>query len=65
MKIRNLALALALGCALTAVAEAKKKPVYSAKAQKATKARKSTVSKYKPAKRKVSKYKVKAVKHKA
>jgi hypothetical protein len=65
MKIRSLALAFALSVALTAVAEAKKKPVYSAKAQKAQKARKSTVSKYKPAKRKVAKYKVKAVKHKA
>jgi hypothetical protein len=65
MKIRSLALALALGVALTAVAEAKKKPVYSAKAQKVKKARKSTVSKYKPGSRKVAKYKVKAVKHKA
>ncbi len=65
MKIRSLTLALALGFALTAVAEAKKKPVYSAKAQKTQKARKSTVSKYKPGKRKVAKYKVKAVKHKA
>ncbi|MGA3240980.1 MAG: hypothetical protein ABSG03_32325 [Bryobacteraceae bacterium] len=65
MKIRSLALALALGMAVTTVAEAKKKPVYSAKAQKVKKARKATVSKYKPGKRKVSKYKVKAVKHKA
>jgi hypothetical protein len=65
MKIRSLALALALGFALTAVAEAKKKPVFSAKAQKAKKARKATVTKYKPGKRKVAKYKVRAVKHKA
>jgi cytochrome c556 len=65
MKIRSLALALVLSVALSAVAEAKKKPVYSAKAQKAMKGRKSTISKYKPGKRKVAKYKVKAVKHKA
>jgi hypothetical protein len=65
MKIRSLALALAVGFALTAVAEAKKRPAYSANAKKVQKARKSTVSKYKPSKRKVSKYKVKAVKHKA
>ena len=68
MKIRSVALALALGFALTAVAEAKKKPVYSAKAHKAPKvkkASKSRVTKYKPGNRKVAKYKVKAVKHKA
>ena len=65
MKIRSLALALVLSVALSAVAQAKKKPVYSAKAQKAKKASKSRVTKYKPATRKVAKYKVKAVKHKA
>ena len=65
MKIRSLALTLALGLALTTAAEAKKKPVHSAKAQKAMKGRKATISKYKPGKRKVAKYKVKAVKHKA
>ena len=65
MKIRSLALALALGFALTTVVEAKKKPVYNVKSPKVKKARKSTVSKYKPAKHKVAKYKVKPLKHKA
>jgi hypothetical protein len=65
MKIRSLALVLAVGFALTSVAEAKKRPVYSASARKGSKARKSTVSKYKPAKRKVSKYRAKPVKHRA
>ena len=60
MKIRKLALVLALGFALTAVAEAKKKPVYSAKAQKAHKAK---TQKFKPGKRKVAKYNVKPRKH--
>ena len=63
MKIRRLAVALALTVALTAVAEAKKKPVYSANAKKVQKAHKTTVGKYKPAKRKVAKYKVKPRKH--
>jgi hypothetical protein len=62
MKIRSLALALALSFAVTTVAEAKKKPVYSAKAQKAR--NKSMVHRYKPSAhkvkaRKVSKLKVK------
>jgi hypothetical protein len=65
MKIRSLALALALSFAVTTVAEAKKKPVYSAKAQKAH--NKATVHKYKPSAHKVSAHKVSKlkVKHKA
>jgi hypothetical protein len=62
MKMRSLALALVLSFALTTAAEAKKKPVYSAKAQKATnKARiqKHKVSAHKVSKHKVSKLKVK------
>jgi hypothetical protein len=61
MKIRSLALTLALGFALTAVAEAKKKPVYSAKAQKA---RNANMRKFKAAKHKVSKMQVKRAKRK-
>jgi hypothetical protein len=62
MKIRSLALALALGFALTAVGEAKKKPVYSAKAQKAHNA---NVRRFKASKLKVSKLKVKRLKRKS
>jgi hypothetical protein len=61
MKIRNLALTLALGLALTAAAEAKKKPVYSSKGQQA---RKANVHKFKATKRKVSKLQVKRAKRK-
>jgi hypothetical protein len=61
MKIRSLALALALSFALTAVAEAKKRPVYNNKAQKA---RKANAAKYRATKRKVSKLQVKHPKHK-
>jgi hypothetical protein len=59
MKIRSLALTLALGFALTAVAEAKKRPVYSTKGQHA---RKANVRKFKASKRKVSKLQVKRAK---
>lgn len=55
MKIRSVALVLALSFALTTVAEAKKKPVYSAKAQKAR--NKAMVHKYKPSAHKVKPYK--------
>ena len=64
MKLRRLALALALSFALTTVAEAKKKPTYSTNAKKGQKARKAVAHKYKPAKRKVAKYKPKAIKRK-
>jgi hypothetical protein len=60
MKIRSLALALALSFALTTVAEAKKRPVYSSKAQKAR--NKATARKYKAAKPRVSKRKVSKLK---
>jgi hypothetical protein len=59
MKIRTLALTLALGFALTGLAEAKKKAVYSTKGQHA---RKANVHKFKASKRKVSKLQVKRVK---
>jgi hypothetical protein len=55
MKIRSLALALALSFALTTAVEAKKRPVYSAKAQKAT--NKSRVQKHKVSAHKVNKFK--------
>ncbi len=58
MRIRSLALALACTFALTTVAEAKKKPVYNAKAQAA---RKANMKKFKVNQRKVSKLKVKHV----
>lgn len=45
MKFRTLALALALSCGLTAIGEAKQKPVNRSKPYKATKAKK-----FKPAK---------------
>lgn len=60
MKIRSLALILAAGFALTTVAEAKKRPVYSSKAPKAHKAsvRRISVSKHR-----VSKASVRRRKH--
>ena len=56
MKIRSLALALAATFALTTVAEAKKKPVYS---HKAPKVHRMNVSRNKVSKRKVSRPSVK------
>jgi hypothetical protein len=62
MRIRSLALALAVTFALTTAAEAKKRPVYNSKAQHA---RKANVQKYKATKRKVSKLQAKHLKRKA
>jgi hypothetical protein len=59
MKIRVLALTLALGFALTGVAEAKKKPSYHVKTQHA---RKANVRKFKATKHKASKLQVKRLK---
>jgi hypothetical protein len=62
MKIRSLALTLALGFALTGVSEAaKRKPVYTSKGQVA---RKANRAKFKSTKRKVTKLQVKHAKRK-
>jgi hypothetical protein len=60
MMIRSLALALALSFTLTTVAEAKKKPAYSAKAQK--KRNKAITRKYKTTAHTVKPHKVSKVK---
>jgi hypothetical protein len=62
MKIRSLALILAAGFALTAVAEAKKKPAYN---YKAAKTHKTAVHKIKVSKHRVSKATVRRRKHTA
>jgi hypothetical protein len=65
MKIRSLAIALAVSLALTTAAEARKKPVFSAKAQKAR--NKATVRKHTAVTHKISKHKLvkQKVKHAA